>query len=404
MPLVLYGGRFLRSVWARLLGPAGEFAAQSLCERPRHAGLTIATLGVGIGASFMFGVLGYSFQRTLVDRASVRMQADIIVWSALGTGSWMSSPLSESILRDIRAVPGVAAVAGEHRKDIAYRDAIVQADGYDAISFRDSRVCQFPLEPGALPDALETVARGEAAIVTSSLARRFGTRVGETITLDSPRGPQQLTVAGITKCEPTLAVIMNRARLAEGWNDTSVTWVRVALDDPAERPSVEGAIAKALGADYRVNVRPGPALLEYVANEVRKAFNALYLLQAITFLLLLVAIGDTLATGVIERTRQLGMMRAIGLHRSHLFAIVMLEGVAVGTLGLVLAALLGLGLGILWVRVQFPAMLGWDVDFHWPAVFAAAAVVGSLLLCAVGSILPSVHAARLSLPKTLRNE
>jgi putative ABC transport system permease protein len=295
-------------------------------------------------------------------------------------------------------------VAGEHRKDITYRDATVQVDGYDAISFRDSRICRFPLEPGASPDALESVSRGQAVIVTSSLARHFGTRVGDTMTLNSPNGPQALTVAGITKCEPTAAVIMNRTRLKEGWNDTSVTWVRIALDDPAQRPQVQAAIVKALGTDYRVNVRPGPALLDYVANEVRKAFNALYLLQGITFVLLLIAIGDTLATGVIERTRQFGMMRAIGLHRSHLFTMVMLEGTAVGTLGLVLAALLGLGLGVLWVRVQFPAMLGWDVDLHWPAVFAAAAVLGSLLLCAIGSILPSLHAARLSLPKTLRNE
>lgn len=404
VPFALHGSRLVRSLLPRLFGAAAEFAADSLCERPRQAALTIATVGVGIGASLMFGILGYSFQRTLVDRAAVRMQSDIIVWSALSSGSWMSAPLNEEILGEIRAVAGVAEVAGEHRKDVRYRGAVVQVDGYDGVSFVDSRLCRFPLEPGAIPKAAEIVSRGQGAIVTSSFARRFGSHPGMTIGLSSPHGLQEFAIVGVTKSEPTLAVIMNRERLKAGWNDAAVTWVRIALNESSERPMVEAAVAKALAARYRVNVRPGPSLLEYVANEVRKAFNCLYLMQGITLVLLLVAIGDTLGTGVAERMRQFGMMRAIGLHRSHLFAIVMLEGTAVGALGLLLAVVLGLSLGILWVRVQFPAMLGWDVDLHWPTRFASSAVVLSLILCGVGSILPALHAARLSLPWTLRNE
>jgi putative ABC transport system permease protein len=114
--------------------------------------------------------------------------------------------------------------------------------------------------------------------------------------------------------------------------------------------------------------------------------------------------GDTLATGVVERTREFGMLRAVGMRRSRLFEMVMLEGVAIGLLGLFLAAGTGLALGVFWVEVQFPAVLGWKLDLHLPAAFGLTAAGLTLLLCLVGSVLPSLRAARLVIPEALRTE
>ena len=141
-----------------------------------------------------------------------------------------------------------------------------------------------------------------------------------------------------------------------------------------------------------------------VGSQTRKAFSVLYLMEGIIFLLVLIGIGDTLATSVIERTHEFGMMRAIGLYRSRLVGMVVLEGLGIGLLGLLLAAATGLLLGLFWVRVQFPAILGWRLDLHFPSRFAIGAVVLTLTLCLVGAVLPSLRAARLSVSEALRNE
>jgi len=87
-----------------------------------------------------------------------------------------------------------------------------------------------------------------------------------------------------------------------------------------------------------------------------------------------------------------------------IFAIVTLEGFALAILGLVLALGTGFGLGLFWVSVEFPALLGWQLDLHVPTAFIASAGALTLLLCLLSALLPSLRAAYLSVPAGLRNE
>ena len=120
--------------------------------------------------------------------------------------------------------------------------------------------------------------------------------------------------------------------------------------------------------------------------------------------LLLIGIGDKLATSVLERVREFGLMRAMGLRRSRIFAMVLLEGIAIGVSGIFLAVLTGTALGYVWVYSQFPAMLGWTLRFYAPWRFAAGAIVLTVLATALGSLLPSWRAACLPVTVALRNE
>lgn len=403
-PLVEGGGTLLTVVWRRVFGPTGEFAAAHLGQQARRASLTIATFGIGLGAILMFGLLAWSFERTLVSQCAARLKADLIVTSAFVSGGWMNAPVSEVVPDRIAAIPGVAVVAAEQRRDIRYGNGVATLDGYDPTSFRDQRLCQWPLEAGALPDPLSPVARGEAVIVSTSFARQFGIGPGDMVELSTERGLQRFRVTGITRTEPTSAIIMSRDRYKQAWDDTMVTYVHVALSEGTGRATVEQAIARELGQAYRLRIQSGAELIAYLASQARQAFRFVYLMEAITFALVLIGIGDTLATGVLERTREFGMMRAVGLRRSRLFEIVVLEGLAIGVLGLVLALCAGLALGLFWVEVQFPALLGWDLDLHFPYSWATGAAALTMALCLVGSLLPSLRAARLTVPAALRNE
>jgi putative ABC transport system permease protein len=145
-------------------------------------------------------------------------------------------------------------------------------------------------------------------------------------------------------------------------------------------------------------------MIEHFAAQVREAFSLQYILEAMTLLLVLVGVGDTLAAAVLSRRRYIGMMRAVGLHRSRLFRLVMFEGVAIGVFGLVLALGLGLSLGAFWVHVQFPALLGWTLEHYIPVAFVVGTCVATILLCMVGALLPSRRAASVSPVSVLRGE
>ena len=122
------------------------------------------------------------------------------------------------------------------------------------------------------------------------------------------------------------------------------------------------------------------------------------------FLVVLIAVADTLAAGEAERTRELGGLRAVGVERRYLRRMVLAESLALGALGLILASVAGLGLGMLWVEATFPYLLGWVLELYSPYGYVAIIAVSTLLVCLVAASLPALHAARLDPAVALRYE
>src|SRR6185369_15875613 len=220
----------------------------------------------------------------------------------------------------------------------------------------------------------------------------------------APTGPQTFQVAGITRSDVAGIVVMSRERLRAGWNDDRITWLYVSVTDPARTAEVHGAIARALGQSDRLLIRTRAEFVSYLADQARQAFSLLYIMEAVVFLLVLIGIGDTLATSVFERMREIGMMRAVGLRRGDVIRMIVLEAAAICMLGLALAVVAGGALGMFWVEVQFPLLVGWSLDLHLPQSFAVAAAILTLALCLAGALLPSIRAARVAVPVALRSE
>jgi putative ABC transport system permease protein len=403
-PLVVHGSRVLGLAFGSLFGPVGRLAAAEVRDQAGRTSLAVATLGLGLGSVLLFGILGWSFERSLIAQLGARFRAHLIVNSAFVSGGWTAAPLRDEIVDEVGAVPGVALAAGQHLAQIDYGGGMISLFSYDASCFTDQRVCQWPLRHGALPEALVQVATGEGVLLSSSIAKEHALAPGDVITLPSPTGPQELRVVGIAAHEPAHAVVMSRERYRRGWNDADVTWIHVVLDRPEDEAAVAAAIAARLGGRYRVQVRTVRDFLAYLAGAARQAFSSLYVMEAVTLLLVLFGIGDALAASVLERSRQFALLHAVGVRPSRLASLVLLEGAGIAILGIVLAAATGVALSLFWVRVQFPALLGWNLDYSFPGTFVATAAFLSLLLCIVGSMGPSLRAARLSVPQALRDE
>ncbi len=403
-PVVQHGRHVVLVAWRLLFGATGELAADGLSQGVRRSSLTVATLGVGLGAVLMLGMLAWSFERTLVSRLAIRMRADLSVTSSFASDGYRPAQMSDAVLEGLRDIPGVALAVAEEERDVADGSSTVAVDAWDGSGLLDRRVSDWSLGPDSLPDALARVATGDGVLVSGSFAYQHRTRPGDFVTLPSPSGPVKFLVTGVTDGQPENAVVLHRDLYKRLWNDPLVMWIHVALDPTARRADVEAAIAQRLGERFRITVRSRAAIIEYFADQARQAFRFTYLLEAITFLLVLFAVGDTLAAAVAERTRHFGMMRAMGLHRAALLRMVLLEGAAIGVLGVLVALTTGFALGAFWVNVQFPAVLGWRLDLHVPWAFILVTTGLVLGLCVAGSLLPSLHAARLSVSHALRDE
>jgi putative ABC transport system permease protein len=405
-PLVHLVERPVVSALRFLGGPAGRFATAIVTRNPRRTALTVATLGVGLGSVLWISMLAYSLESSVVETLGRAMNADLIVSSMYEAAGSVEAPVDDRLLTHLAAVPGVAAVAGERAVDWHHAGGPIAIMALDPGYLRGRTFGEWALNGDKMPDAWEKVARGEAVTVSSNFVLHIGAKVGEPITLETPSGPLTIPVAGIATdfLSPRGTVKMSRALYQRLWHDARITHAFVRLEPGADASAVRGVIASRLGRMYGLRILTAGQLREYFGGLVRRGFAPSRVLTVLVLLIVLAGMADTLAASVVERTREFGAIRAVGVERRHLRRMVVLEGLTLGVLGLILAIGAGLGLGVLWVNVTFPYLLGWVLDFRFPWLRLLTAVASAIGVSLAAGFLPALRASRLEPAAALRYE
>jgi putative ABC transport system permease protein len=396
----------LAPILRRLTGAGGRLAVSMVLSNQRRMGLTVATLGVGLGSVLWLATVAQSFERSVVDALGRAMRADLVVSSAHIASGFLEAPVSEQLVADLRRVPGVEEVAGWRALEWPHEGGPVGISAYDPVYFLDRGFGEWPLHGISLADPWEAVAGGEAVVVSTSFALNLQKGAGDIITLDTPTGPLSLPVAGITTdfVSPRGTVEISRDVFRHFWNDHQITRAFVRTTPGAAVQDVRAAIAQRFGHTYGLRVLSSGELLAYFSAQVRKAFAVIPILGALVLFVVLVGMADTLAASVMERNRDLGVMRAIGVRPGKVERMILVEGGLLAVLGLVLAGGGGTLLGYLWVHATFPYLLGWVLEFYAPYAEAAAAATVTLAACLLAALVPARRAARCNPIVALRHE
>ncbi|MFM7735255.1 MAG: ABC transporter permease, partial [Alphaproteobacteria bacterium] len=396
------GARLLETI----AGPTGRLAAATLLRDPARTALSISTIAVGFGTVLWMWTLARSFEHSVVEVMPGKLRGDLSVGSAHLDAGFVEAPLDESIVEEVRAIPGVAAVVGERAVDSEYAGGPIAIDAFDPEYFTDPRFGRLPLVGRSLPDALGMVARGEAVVVSENFVHNLGLGPGDLVALDAPAGPLRLRIAGVTPdfLSPRGTIEMSRRLFREWWHDDAVVHALVKVAPGVPVAQVREDVARSLGDRFGLRVLSLGALVDWFAEQVRRAFSALHVLSGLVLLVVLVGVGDALAATNLERVREFGIVRAIGLRGSTLAASVAREALAMCALGLVLACALGAALGALWVKATFPALVGWTLRLHLPLPEAAMVAASAVAACLLASWLPARRASRLDPAEALRME
>jgi putative ABC transport system permease protein len=347
-----------------------------------------------------------SFERSVVDVLTQAMRSDLVVSSSHVESGFLEAPVDASLLTDVADIAGVRRVVGDRVADTTHAGGAIAIDAFDPVYFSDPSFGQWPLVGTRIPDVWGAVARGEAVIVSSNFVLNLGARVGDALTLETPAGPLAVTVGGVIThfTSPRGTILMSRDVYARQWRDPTVTRAFVEITPGADLAAVRRAISAALGRKYALRILTCPEIVDYFASQVRIGFAGLYVLAGLVLLVVVVGISDTLAAGVLERTREIGALRVVGVSRAAVRRMVLLEGCALGVLGLVLAAAAGTALGTLWVRATFPYLFGWVIELHFPYVYALQVAALTVLACLAAAYVPSRRAAALQPAAALRHE
>ena len=396
-PFLALTGRPIAIALDRLGGPAGPLACAGIVRRGRRTALLVATVAVGIGCVLWGDMLATSFQQSVVEALRGTFGAPLVVGSARVGAGWVPAALDEQLLERLGAVPGVAAVAGNRLLPWSYRDRAIALNAFDPAYFPRPEFGRPRLLGEHAADIWDAVARGDGVIVSSNFALNFAARVGDMLALGTPAGSLRVPIVGMTTAFVSAGgtVEMSRTLLTREWQDRQVNRVWVQTAEGTEPDAVRRAILAGPGRELGLRVLTGRETLAYLVGEVRRAFAPLGVARAVVLLVVLLGMADALAAGVVERTRELGIVRALGATPGHLTRLVLAEGLVLAALGLVLACGVGLALGVLWIRMTFPCLLGWVLEVYLPYQQVGIIALLTIGVCLMAALVPAQRVAAL---------
>ena len=316
----------------RLPGRAGLLARGNTTRNPKRTSATAAALMIGLAVIAATSVLVSSARATVGQQVTAASRTSFYVQAANGT-----SGLSPALARIITGRPGVRAVT-----EVRQSTATVAGTANRTIDGVDPAAIGQFTDLGVTSGRLSALSTPGTIMVSSDAASGHGWKTGDTISVQfGAYGAYPLRIAGIfANIGPLASYLVANTTLAadSGVRTDSVDLVQAPA---SARPAIQAALA-----GY-----PGAQLLDqagYIASQTKLLNSLLTLVTAMLILAIVIAllgVVNTLALSITERTREIGLLRAIGMQRRQLRQMIAAESMIISVIGALLGITLGLGLG-----------------------------------------------------------
>ncbi|MER7442748.1 ABC transporter permease [Micromonospora avicenniae] len=364
----------------------GKLGRLNSGRNPRRTAITAAALMVGIALVTGVTVILDSAKSSISGLAQDTIKAELVI---AGVQSGPRPPTFDpAVLEKAAAIPGVQLVDGE------YGDlAVVGGERtWVAASSNDTALRQiFGVQPTA--GDIDRLGPNQMLISTDTAQDR-GLSVGSTVPVQLSRGePSTYTVTGIYASSQLTNGIVLPAEAARDFAIPQPVQGFIQLAPGTQVANVQPQVEALLADSPEVSVADRDAFIDQQAGQVDGLLTMIQILLALAIVIAVLGIVNTLALSVLERTRELGLLRAIGLRRAQTMRMITVEAVVISVFGALLGVVVGAGLGAAVVEALKDEGIT-DLVLPWTQILVAlglAAVVG-----VVAAVLPAVRAARIN--------
>jgi putative ABC transport system permease protein len=372
---------------------ARELARENAQRNPERTASTASALMIGLALVTLVAVLAQGIRSTFLDSVDEQFVADYAI-----TAQDNFSPLSVDVERRAETVPGTTAVSGIRFGQARVDGSTENISGVDGDLTRTINV-DWAAGDNSVPARLG--ARG--AFVRKSWAEDRNLRVGSPVRVLTPSGRTlELPIIGIFDEPPGGSPFANVNISAEtfdaNYEQPTNTFTFANMEGgvtDANTRRLENAVERSFP---NANVQDREEFKDNQIAGLTSILNILYVLLALSVIVSLFGIINTLALSVFERTRELGLLRAIGMTRRQVRRMIRQESVVTALIGAVLGIVLGIALGVLLVaRIDF-------IEFSLPTLTLIIIALAAILVGIVAAILPARRASRLNVLEALQYE
>ncbi|WP_432053622.1 FtsX-like permease family protein [Streptomyces sp. bgisy022] len=392
--------RVLGAAFPVLFGAVGRMSRRNALRNPRRTGATAAALMVGLALVGGMSVAGASMSRSFDEQIDRTLGADFVVQNA------NLLPFTPELTERVRDTEGVGRVVRQRFAPMAVRLPDGERIETTAAGYDDGvdEVANVTYTSG---DTAAALADGNLAM-DADFAAEHRVRVGDTVPVEFPGGRRaELTVAALTDLAGgegfgmrggLFLGIATVERYLPGGQDSAL-YVNAAPGTDAG--TLGDRLETALEPYPQVRARDQADYKELVHDQIAVLLYLVYALLGLAIVIAVMGVVNTLALSVVERTREIGLLRAIGLSRRQLRRMVRLESVVIAVFG----AVLGLALGLVWgVCVQRVLALEGLTAFAVPWTTIVAVVVGSALIGVAAALLPALRASRMNVLEAIAHD
>jgi putative ABC transport system permease protein len=400
---VLFSRAALRPAHA-IFGPPGRIAPRSITGALSRSAVAIAALMVAVSVTIGVGLMVGSFRTTVVDWLGETLWGDVYVSAPALTATRSPQPLDPRVVQVVQQWPGAK------RWDVLRSTDVSSPEGpiaLTAVSDEDLTAPRIFVSTDGTRDDVRRAVKNDAVLASEPLANRLGLPArGAKVTLFTDHGAKTFPVAGIYRdySNSQGTVMMGLDLYRSNWNDQSVTSALLVLQ-PGENldATVRDLRAKLTGIQG-VIVRPNAALRQDALVVFDRAFAITGALQLLAAIVAFIGVLAALLSLQLERAREMGLMRAVGLTVEQLRGLVFLETGLMGGVAGLLAMPTGLALAIVLIFIINRRSFGWTMQlFADPRVFLQAlalAVIAALL----AGVYPAIRMGRMAAAEALRGE
>ncbi|CAO5248578.1 ABC transporter permease [Frankia sp. AgKG'84/4] len=379
--------RVLGVPFISVFGTTGRLGRENAMRNPRRTASTASALMIGLALVSAFSILGQSIKESVSSTVKNSLGADFyLTTQGFGTG------FSGQVVRDLSGQPGIDVATGLRG---------------GAAKVNDHTIALLAGDPAGLLDVLaikkvagDINALGDGTILAeSTTAKNEHLTVGQKVKVAFADGTEELTLAGTyKKSQVAGSWIVSTAQFARHNHDDLDQFVLIKRAAGADPAAVRAEIDKVVKPFGTVEVRDQSEFVAQQEKQVDQLLGFIYVLLALAVIIALFGIVNTLALSVIERTREIGLLRAIGMSRGQMRAMVVMESTIISVFGAVLGVAVGSVFG--WALTKALASQGINT-FAYPTSTIIMVIIVGVLLGILAAVFPARRAARMDVLRAI---
>ncbi len=376
----------------RIAGVEAFLASRSLAASLRRTSVLVGALATAIAMTTSVGIMVGSFRQTVQVWMDNQLKADLFLRPAGDPAADRHPTIDPALADKIASLPGVAGLDRFRGYEISYQGLPASLGSADTIGSHDLAKIQFL--SGRPTGAVNTELRsGNNALISEPFANKHHVRVGDVIPL--PLGAAQVPFRVVDIFYDYGSekgfIVIDRSIMLRYVNDPAPSNLAIYVAPGSSVDTVRAEVEKA-AAGHNLMIFTNRSLRTEAIQIFDRTFAITYALEVVAVIVAIVGIAGALLALVIDRRRELGLLRFLGAGVSQIRKLILVEAGLIGLLANLAGLALGIVLSLLLIFVINKQSFGWTIQFHWPV----AVLLAALTLVYAATVLAGFYPARVA--------